>query len=386
VGSGHKELVLKNVSGLTIRRQGDGGVAEIVSASPYARVLSFEGGDTITLENLTLGHKAEGPCSAGVLAFSSVSDISIGSCDLYGSGSIGLELTGCSNVMVETSIIRECTAGALAIEDSSSLSFDYLSITNNTGSYPLIAVSNTQSVYFSSCIIEGNSGDTFLYFGEGTEDWGFEYCSIAANEIEALNSGDDMPYFLDCSVSDNFFDEELAGFLSSAEEGYDGEGYEGEGDGDTAYWTLESVPLGFYYPAWFDIEDLEDGGLTVSDPDSESGILILKAYALIKGEDPDTQASAIFKKAAAALQKLLGEKGLKLKPRIGTDYVETEAHPYYYNYMHPFTMNNDSGYAFFKLVHSNSQIWAFIAMSQNQEDISEDTYLGSILASIEEIE
>ncbi len=381
VGSGHKELVIKNVSGLTIKRQGDKGVAEIVSASPYARVLSFDGGDTISLQNLTLGHVAEGPCSAGVLAFTSTSDISISSCDLYGSGSVGLDLIACSTVMMETSIIRECTAGALAIADSTSISFNELAIQRNTGSYPLIAVSNTQSIYFNSCEITANSGDTFLYFGEGTSDWGFEYCTIADNEIEALNSGDDSPYFLDCSVSGNIFDEELSVLLSSSSEGYEGEG---EGDSEFAYWTLESVPLGFYYPSWFETQELDDGALMVSDPESNSGVLITKAYTLVKGEKPDTQAAAIFKKAAAAFQKLLVEKGMEIGARIGGDYVETEAHPYYYQYMNSFSLNDSSGFALFKLVHSGGEIWAFIAMSDNQEDLQEYSYLSGILNSIEE--
>ncbi len=389
VGSGHKELLIKNVSGLTIRRQGQSGVAEIVSASAYARVLNFEGGDTIALENLTMGHKAEGPCSAGVLSFSSVNDIVLSGCDLYGSGALGLELRACSTVSVDTTTIRECTAGAITIEDSTSVDFTECSIVRNTGSYPLLAVINSQGVYFSSCEISENKGDAFLYSGEGTGDWGFEYCTIADNEIDSLSGDEAYPYFFDCTVANNYFDEELGGLLTFSGDGYEDEGdgdYSGEDDGEFSFWQLESVPLSFYYPSWFETQEAEDGVLMVSDPETSSGILIMKAYTLVKGENPDTQAAAIFKKAAAAFQKILVEKGMKINARIGGDYVETEAHPYYYTYMHSFVIDNDAGYGYFKLVHSSGQIWAFVALSQNQEDLAEDGYLGSILGSIEESE
>ena len=142
---GGMELRIVDSYGLTIRGQG----AELVADTPYARTLSFHGGSNLVLEGLTLGHEVSGPCSAGVLGLFGLQDVRVINCDLYGSGSVGIEISGSRGIEVSKGIIRECTAGAVWIEDSESVLFDAVSVERNEGSWPLIGVYNSKAIYFS---------------------------------------------------------------------------------------------------------------------------------------------------------------------------------------------------------------------------------------------
>ncbi|MFH2116332.1 MAG: right-handed parallel beta-helix repeat-containing protein, partial [Spirochaetota bacterium] len=142
---GGMELRIIDSYGLTIRGPG----AELVSDTPYAHTLSFHGGSGLVLEGLTLGHEVSDPCSAGVLGLYGMQDVRIQDCDLYGSGSIGMEISGSTDVEVAGGTIRECTAGAVWIADSESILFDAVSISRNEGSWPLLGVYSSSAVYFS---------------------------------------------------------------------------------------------------------------------------------------------------------------------------------------------------------------------------------------------
>ncbi|MGD9941281.1 MAG: right-handed parallel beta-helix repeat-containing protein, partial [Clostridia bacterium] len=174
---GGMELQIADSSGLTIRGQG----AELVADTPYARTLGFHRGTGLVLEGLTLGHEVSGPCSAGVLGLFGMQDVRVVECDLYGSGSIGIEISDSLGVEVNGGTIRECTAGAVWIEDSDSVFFDEVSMVRNEGSWPLLGVYGSNAVYFSGCTFSDNQGSEFLYYGEGTLDWGFEFCDFAWN-------------------------------------------------------------------------------------------------------------------------------------------------------------------------------------------------------------
>jgi hypothetical protein len=365
---GGMELQIADSYGLVIRGQG----AELVADTPYARTLSFHGGTGLVLEGLTLGHEVSGPCSAGVLGLFGMQDVRIVDCDLYGSGSIGIEISGSLGVEVSGGTIRECTAGAVWIEDSDSVFFDEVSIVRNEGSWPLLGVYGSNAVYFSGCSFSDNQGSEFLYYGEGTLDWGFEFCDFAWNDMEALTTGEAYPYFHSCTYMGNSFDDELDWLVDFNE----------EGDDPLAYRNLEGVPLQFMYPAWMTVEELAEGALRLSDAEDGVVALVFRTYTLGRTEDPDTQADRVFPNAFRAFGSVVTQYDLRILSRRGVATIETEAHPYYYEVKATAVYGNAAGEVRVRLVHADRQVWAFVVLAPEPELVEPDSFYGKILDSV----
>jgi hypothetical protein len=365
---GGMELRILDSYGLTIRGRG----AELVAHTPYARTLSFQGGSGLVLEGLTLGHEVSGPCSAGVLGLSGIQDVRIIDCDLYGSGSVGIEISGSRGIEVKGGTIRECTAGAVWIEDSESVLFDGVSITRNEGSWPLVGVYNSKAIYFSNCSFSDNQGSEFLYYGEGTLDWGFEYCDFAWNDIEVLTTGEAYPYFYSCTYMGNTFDDELDWLMD----------FDGGGEDPFAYWSLDDVPLQFVYPAWMTVQELPEGALHLSDEDDGVIALVFKTYTLGRTENPDTQADRVFANAFRAFGSVVTQYDLRVLSRRGAAAIETEAHPYYYEFTAAAVYGNAAGEVRVRLVHADRQVWAFVVLAPEREMVEADSLYGMILDSV----
>ncbi len=102
------------VENLTLKGEGPSGSVELFTSNSFAEVISLLYSKNVRLENLTLGHHVEpGHCGGGVVAAWFVDDLEIVDCDLYGCGTEGLELIGCSDVLLQGSVIRECSYNIL---------------------------------------------------------------------------------------------------------------------------------------------------------------------------------------------------------------------------------------------------------------------------------
>lgn len=106
------ELVIKNVSGLTI--EGAGADLVTITANPrYANVLRFDGVYGLILRGFKAGHTVEpGYCTGGVLQFNGCGNINIEGCKLYGCGIIGIWANQCTNLYAVGTEIYECSSGA----------------------------------------------------------------------------------------------------------------------------------------------------------------------------------------------------------------------------------------------------------------------------------
>lgn len=88
----------------------------IVTEPRYANVLSFSSCERLNLEGLTIGHTVEpGFCTGGVLYFEGCNHISIGTCDLYGCGTLGIWANECRDLSVSGTVIRECSYGGMEL-------------------------------------------------------------------------------------------------------------------------------------------------------------------------------------------------------------------------------------------------------------------------------
>jgi len=374
--SGERELVIEEVEELEISGEG----AELTVSSPYARILSFRGCSTVALRGLSMAHRVSEPCMAGVLGFENCADIVIEGCELRGSGAVGLELTASNGIVMSGGEISGCNVGAIWIDGSWNAGFDNLSVFDNSGGYPLIRVSASNDVSFVYCSFHDNSGDSFLSDGSATELFGFENCDFTRNRFGVLSYEKTQAYFHATTYEDNSFDDELAKRMFYVGEGKGGDDMDGEGMGGLYYHELEGSGLAFDYPDWLVIDDSDPGKLFIDSGESgPEGVLIGKVYELKRNDDPDTEATRIFKAAAPYAERWLALSGLSVKKRTSEEPVNTEAPPYHYEYWADGRSGSDEVKVRIKLMHGQGAIWCFAAYHADPGMIDMGSDYGMIL-------
>ena len=118
------QLVITNVSNLTIRGAAEGNATTLTATPRYADVLLFTGCENVTVMGLTLGHsEGAGDCSGAVLDFASCSGISLKSCRLYGCGTLGVNAEFCIDLKIEECEIYECSFGGVVLYSVSGAAF-----------------------------------------------------------------------------------------------------------------------------------------------------------------------------------------------------------------------------------------------------------------------
>ncbi len=113
------QLVISDVSNLTIRAEGSDLKAHTICAIPrYANVLSFRHCSNIHLEGFTAGHtEAPGECMGGVLDFQDCDAVTVEHCGLFGCGILGVRAEFCSALTVKNCDIYECSFGGIQLFD-----------------------------------------------------------------------------------------------------------------------------------------------------------------------------------------------------------------------------------------------------------------------------
>jgi hypothetical protein len=320
---GEREIVVANVEELSISGEG----AEIAVTSPYARVLTFRGCSNLALSGLSLVHLVTEDCMAGVLRLEKCADVAILGCSLRGSGAVGLEISDSNGIEMGGGSISGCNAGAVWIDGSWNVHFNDVTVTDNRGGYPFISVDASNGVSFTACYFTDNSGDAFLSEGRTTEEFGFDFCEFSGNQFEAFSYEEPRAYFFEARFGENSFDEQLGTLVE-----YGGDGMDGMGG--LGYYEVPGSGLAFEYPGWLALDETDGARIVIDtgDPEESSGIVIAKVYDLKRTDDPDTQATRIFKTAAPFAERALAYSGLSVKRRLSEKPVNTEAPPYHYEY------------------------------------------------------
>ena len=118
------QLVIQNVSGLSIRAGAGGGTTTLAAIPRYANVLSFRDCDELELLGFTAGHTTEpGACSGGVLDFTNCHSVRLEEMHLYGCGILGVQAQQCSSMDLRRTEIYECSQGAGQFFQCDGLSF-----------------------------------------------------------------------------------------------------------------------------------------------------------------------------------------------------------------------------------------------------------------------
>jgi len=154
------ELVLTGIKNLTIRGMNAKDKSEIIVDPRYAFVLKFANCSNIVIERLTAGHSEGGYCMGGVFSFSDSSRITITGANMYGCGTVGLELLNVSDMKITSSQIYECTYGIMTVVYGSNIAFEKCAFRDNQ-EFTLIGVSGTKNISFANCEFINNNGEMF---------------------------------------------------------------------------------------------------------------------------------------------------------------------------------------------------------------------------------
>lgn len=120
------ELIIQNVSNLTVRGSGEERTDKVLSCVPrYADVLTFENCANIYVTHITAGHTQEpSQCAGGVLHFINSQDILVEDCDLYGCGTLGVDADNSLNIQVINNLIHDCSYGGVQFSNCQNVRVD----------------------------------------------------------------------------------------------------------------------------------------------------------------------------------------------------------------------------------------------------------------------
>jgi uncharacterized protein YecT (DUF1311 family) len=160
ISENYGTLQVNGVSNLGIEAA-PGAKVEFLIDEPYDPVMSFNNGGNITVRGLTCGHNVEpGYCSGSVLYFESISGVTVDKCNLYGSGTYGIETMYTSNINVTDTDIYECTYGLVSMTNGSSATFKNCTM-RDSSELSMIYISSVYDVLFEDCTFSGNRADAY---------------------------------------------------------------------------------------------------------------------------------------------------------------------------------------------------------------------------------
>ena len=153
-----RELTLYRIKNLTIRSTSG---AKIIVDYPDATVMEFINCENIKLENLTFGHNTDASCVGQVIGIDRCKDVTIQGCDLYGCGAYGILAYNSSNILVEQSIIRDCSNGIMWLSSCKNTTYKNCKFLRNR-QFELITIDGeSENIFFENCIFENNEGPLF---------------------------------------------------------------------------------------------------------------------------------------------------------------------------------------------------------------------------------
>jgi hypothetical protein len=87
--------------------------------------------------------------------------VDLNECDLYGCGTVGLDLDGAENVVVSNSLIRECNTGFASIESCRDVVLHNCILRNNAVSFGF-AIENSDNIRIVNTAIRDNTENPYF--------------------------------------------------------------------------------------------------------------------------------------------------------------------------------------------------------------------------------
>ena len=128
----------------------------------YTYPLYLSACEEIRLRNLRFGHLPEpGECTGGVAKIVRSKTIDLNECDLYGCGTVGLELDHAENVVVSNSLIRDCNEAFASIESSRDVVLHNCTLRNNALNSGFV-IENSDNIRIVNTTIRDNTKNQFF--------------------------------------------------------------------------------------------------------------------------------------------------------------------------------------------------------------------------------
>jgi hypothetical protein len=128
----------------------------------YTYPLYLSDCEGVRLRNLRFGHSPEpGECVGGVAKIVRSKTVDLNECDLYGCGTVGLDLDGAENVVVSNSLIRECNTGFASIESCRDVVLHNCILRNNAVSFGF-AIENSDNIRIVNTAIRDNTENPYF--------------------------------------------------------------------------------------------------------------------------------------------------------------------------------------------------------------------------------
>lgn len=198
---GGAELVIENVTGLTIRTANRDTC--IVTEPRWVNVLHFIGCEDITLEGFTAGHTDGAYCSGGVLCFENTKGVTVDGCSLYGCGTEGVTTYSCEDVAVTGSEIWNCSQGAAFIYDSKNVSFDNCDFHGITAEFGMFRTIDSDKFALLNSTIRDSSGDIFFNSSRSSGVY-IGGCEVSGNKFRDMFASELIPVTVEgCALGDN---------------------------------------------------------------------------------------------------------------------------------------------------------------------------------------
>ena len=160
---GEMELVLTRLSNTRIvGATGDPADVSIVTPHRTANVLRMDSCYSNHMEGITLGHSVErGICAGGVVYLENSYGLYVDSCDLYGCGSIGIQMLSSSGLTVVDSVIHDCSSSGFFGQQANTIWFKDTDFVNS-GEFNLLTLMQCSWAKFEDCSFRENNMGTFL--------------------------------------------------------------------------------------------------------------------------------------------------------------------------------------------------------------------------------
>lgn len=174
------ELAILNADGLSIKGGTGASSDTVILVDPrYADVMVFSGGSGIRLANLTMGHTPDkGSCEGDVLHFRGTKNIELNNLDLFGCGTYALRAdTGSSTLHADGCTLRDCSEGAIYIEDCTGDFVFENCVMSGSDSYPYFDTMMPAKLYLKKCRLGLHESEWFPY-GDNIE---LEDCELDEN-------------------------------------------------------------------------------------------------------------------------------------------------------------------------------------------------------------
>lgn len=199
--TGGAELVIENVTGLTIRAANRDTC--IVTEPRWVNVLHFIGCEDITLEGFTAGHTDGAYCSGGMLCFENTKGVTVDGCSLYGCGTEGVTTYSCEDVAVTGSEIWNCSQGAAFIYDSKNVSFDNCDFHGITAEFGMFRTIDSDKFALLNSTIRDSSGDVFFNSSRSSGVY-IGGCEVSGNKFRDMFASELIPVTVEgCALGDN---------------------------------------------------------------------------------------------------------------------------------------------------------------------------------------